>query len=311
MSTLSRESVVDQVGHVRTIVGDDESRAQLIYAGRGMIPALTGFVVVGVAIVTGFITGRIGLLGEHGRFVLSRLTFFVLSPFLLFAVLANADVHVLFSSQLPVAAISAAAMFAIFAVLARLILKRSAGSTVIGSLASGYVNANNIGLPLATYVLGSGAYSAPIIVLQLLVLTPVFLMLLDAISTGSTALGPILKRTARNPMIIGALLGTLVAAFEIELPDMVMEPAELIAGAAIPVLLISFGMSLSGSRVLSTPGTRIDVLIASGLKLVVMPVVAWLVGAFVFGMTGHDLLAVVVMACLPSAQNVFNYSQRY
>lgn len=276
-----------------------------------MMAALTGFVVVGVAIVTGFIVGRLGVLGEHARFVLSRMTFFVLSPFLLFTVLAEADIHVLFSSQLPAAAISAVAMFLLFAVISRFALRRSAGATIIGTLGAGYVNANNIGLPIATYVLGSGAYSAPVILLQLLVFTPVYLMMLDAVSSGTTKLGPILWRTARNPMIIGALLGTVVAAVGVTLPDIVMEPAKLIAGAAIPVLLISFGMSLSGSRVLSTRGTRSDVLVASAIKLLVMPAFAWVLGEFVFGMAGQELLAVVVLACLPSAQNVFNYAQRY
>lgn len=276
-----------------------------------MIAAFTGFVVVGVAIVTGYIVGRMGLLGPHAPFVLSRLTFFVLSPFLLFTVLAEADVAVLFSALLPASALAAIAMFVLYAVLSRFVLRRSAGTTVIGSLGSGYVNGNNIGLPIATYVLGSGAYSAPILLLQLLVFTPVFLALLDGISSGTTRIRPILARTARNPMIIASLLGTLVAALGIRLPEIVMDPMRLVAGAAIPVLLISFGMSLHGRRVLTTPGTRGDVLLATGLKLLLMPVTAWLIAAFLFGMTGHELLAVVVMASLPSAQNVFNYSQRY
>ena len=67
-----------------------------------MLESLTGFVVVGVAILVGWILGRIDLLGEHARPVLARLTFFVLSPFLLFVVLAQADVRTLFSALLPV-----------------------------------------------------------------------------------------------------------------------------------------------------------------------------------------------------------------
>ena len=72
-----------------------------------MLESLTGFVVVGVAIVVGWILGRIDLLGEHARPVLARLTFFVLSPFLLFVVLSQADVRTLFSALLPVSAIAA------------------------------------------------------------------------------------------------------------------------------------------------------------------------------------------------------------
>ena len=37
-----------------------------------MLESLTGFVVVGVAILVGWILGRIDLLGEHARAVLAR-----------------------------------------------------------------------------------------------------------------------------------------------------------------------------------------------------------------------------------------------
>ncbi|GAB2509062.1 AEC family transporter [Microbacterium petrolearium] len=276
-----------------------------------MTAVLTGYAVVGFAILIGYVVGRLGILGTHGRYVLSRLTFFVLSPFLLFVVLAESDVAVLFSSLLPVSLLTALSMFLLYALVARFVLRRSLGATVIGSLGAGYVNGNNIGLPIATYLLGSGAYSAPIILVQLLLFTPVVLAILDAISSGTTEVRLILRRTARNPMILGALLGTLVAFTAVELPPMVMDPARLIAGAGIPVLLISFGMSLHGSRVLTTRGTRADVLVATGMKLLLMPIAAWVLARFAFGMDGHDLLAVVLMAALPSAQNVFNYAQRY
>jgi malonate transporter and related proteins len=77
------------------------------------------------------------------------------------------------------------------------------------------------------------------------------------------------------------------------------------------VLLISYGMSLHGQRVLGTQGHRRDVVVASILKLVVMPLVAWDFAQFDFGLTAHEVLIVTVLAALPTAQNVFNYSQRY
>ena len=69
-------------------------------------------------IPTGESEDPIDLLGPHARHVLSRLTFFVLSPFLLFVVLAQADVHTLFSALLPVSAIAAVAVFIVYAVVA-------------------------------------------------------------------------------------------------------------------------------------------------------------------------------------------------
>jgi malonate transporter len=267
-----------------------------------VLDTLTGFAVVGVAIAVGYIIGRIGLLGEQARYVLGRLTFFVLSPFLLFTVLAQADAKVLFSSLLPVSA---------YVLVARFVWKRGIGETVIGALSAGQVNSNNIGIPLSLYLLGSAAYPAPVILLQLLVFTPISLAILDAVTSAKTSVWRLITRTATNPIILGSALGTLVSVLDIDLPPIVMEPALLLANACVPVLLISYGISLFGQRVLGASGRRRDVLLASTLKLLVMPVLAWVFAQFVFGLSAHEVLIVVVLAALPTAQNVFNYSQRY
>ncbi|MFG6401344.1 AEC family transporter [Microbacterium sp. P04] len=275
-----------------------------------MLGVLTGFVVVGVAIVVGYLIGRIDLLGEHARYVLSRLTFFVLSPFLLFVVLSDADVATLFSALLPVSMLTAAIIFAVYAVLARFVLRRGLGETVIGALSGGLVNSNNIGIPISLYMLGNAAFSAPVILFQLLIVMPIALAMLDAATTGTRSARRILRQTARNPMLIGSALGVLVALSGIELPTIVLDPLVLVANACVPIMLISFGISLHGQRVLTARGRRTDVLIATALKLVVMPVIALLL-AMAFSLPPEQRLVVVVLAALPTAQNVFNYAQRY
>jgi malonate transporter len=276
-----------------------------------MLSALTGFVVVGVAILIGYILGRINLLGEHARPVLARLTFFVLSPFLLFVVLAAADVRTLFSSLLPVSAIAAVTVIALYAVVARLLWRRSVAETTIGSLSAGQVNSNNIGIPLSLYLLGDAAFPAPVILLQLLVFTPVTMAILDAVTSGRSSLAKTIGRVVTNPIVIGSALGAAVSISGIELPEVVMAPAELVANACVPVLLISYGLSLYGQRVLGAHGRRRDVILATTLKLVVMPAVAWAVAALVFALPRADVLVIVVLAALPTAQNVFNYAQRF
>lgn len=267
---------------------------------------------MGLAIVVGYVVGRSGLLGDHARFVLSRLTFFVLSPFLLFTVLAEADAKVLFSALLPVSAIAAAVVIGVHALVARLAWRRDVSETVIGALSAGQVNANNIGIPLSLYLLGSAAYSAPVVLMQLLVFTPVTLTILDAATRpGRTPVLRTIGRTAVNPMIVGSVLGTIVSVTGVELPPLVLQPVELIANACVPVLLISYGISLHGRRLLAAAGRRRDVLLAAFLKLLVMPLVAWVAARYLFGLSDHEVLIVVVLAALPTAQNVFNYSQRY
>lgn len=276
-----------------------------------MIGVITGFAIVAAVIAAGYVVGRTGVLGPHADFVLGRIAFFVLSPPLLFIVLARSDVHHLFSTQLPVAALSALAMFAVYVAVARLVWRRPVAETVIGAMGSGYQNANNIGLPLSLYVLGDAAASAPIIMLQLVAFGPVALTVLDVATGDRRSAARTLTAPLRNPMLIAAALGVLVAFTGWTPPDGVMAPLDLVGGAAVPVLLLNFGLSLAGGRALAPGPDRGGVLLASALKLVAMPLTAWVFARFVFGMDGHALFAAVVLAALPSAQNVYNYAQRY
>ena len=276
-----------------------------------MAGVLIGFAVIGAVIGVGYLVGRLGLLGDHAEFVLGRLAFFVLSPALLFTVLAEADADELFSSLLPVSAIAALSCMALFAVIALLVWRRAVPETMIGSMASGYANANNIGLPVAAYVLGDPAFAAPLILLQIVILTPIILTILDVSTSGTLSVARVLSQPIRNPLIIGSGLGLLLSVTSIELPEPVMEPFHIIGASAVPTVLLLFGMSLHGRRILEAGSRRADILLAVALKNLIMPAIAWVVGAFVFGLTGLPLFAVVVLAGLPTAQNVFNYALRF
>jgi len=277
-----------------------------------MTGVLIGFGIIGVVIALGWVVARIDLLGPDAHRVLSRLVFFVLTPCLLFSTIAQADVHVLFSRLLLVSGIASLSAAVVAVVLLRFVLRRTAAETTVGTMGSAYVNANNIGLPVATYVLGSASFVAPVLLFQLLVLTPVVLAVLDTTAArGRGSLGRALLRPLVNPLLIGSVLGVVVAVTGVELPGSVLEPFQLVGAAAVPVVLLSFGMSLNGSRPLEAGSRRVDVWLAVALKLGVMPLVAWLVGRFGFGLEGQDLFVAVVLAGLPSAQNVFNYAQRY
>jgi predicted permease len=274
---------------------------------------VTGFAIIAAVILVGYLIGRFDLIGPQGPHVLSRLAFFVLNPCLLVTVLADADVHSLFSSVFLVTSISAAVVFTTYLLLAKLVLRRATPEALLGGAAAGYENAGNIGLAIGLYVLGDAAYSVPVIMFQLVIFAPLLLTALD-VTTGPGPRMPVhrlLLRPFLNPLVIASAAGVLLAVTQAPVPEAVLEPFRIIGGAAVPVVLLGFGISLRGQRPLQ-PGTgRTDVLLASVLKLAVMPAIAYLLGRFAFGLTGADLFAVVLLTGLPSAQNVFVYAQRY
>ncbi|QPZ37748.1 AEC family transporter [Paramicrobacterium chengjingii] len=276
-----------------------------------MTGVLTGFAIIGVVIAVGFVAGRLQIGGATAGRSIQHLAFFIASPALLFDVLAHADVTLIFSSFISVALIAAVCAGGLFIVVNLLIWRRSVSEATIGALASGYVNANNIGLPVAVYVLGDAQFVAPIMLIQLIVFAPVALAVLDITGPGKVSLTSIVTQPVRNPIIIASAAGVVVAATGIQLPDAVYAPFELIGGAAVPLMLLAFGMSLSGQRPLRAGTGRTRVIVASLLKTAVMPLIAYTVARFVFGLDGDHLFAATVLAALPSAQNVFNYATRF
>lgn len=157
------------------------------------------------------------------------------------------------------------------------------------------------------------SYAAPIILFQLALYQPVNLAMLDATTSKhrTTPMAMVLA-TAKNPMIIGSLLGLVVALTGVQVPQIVLEPVNLIAGASIPAMLLAFGISLVGSKPLEkASGRRADVLIGSVAKLVVHPLLAWVLAYYLFDLRGELLVASVIMAGLPTAQNIFVTASRY
>jgi predicted permease len=303
----------------------------------------TGFAILLALVALGYVAARRGVLPANGQEVLARVVFTFASPALLFVTLLDAPVETVLSSLLVgIAASSTVAAF-VFVLIARW-WGRTAGELTIGALASSYVNGANLGIPIAFYVLGDASYVAPVILFQLVVMAPVALAVLDvaerrrggapsgtapagsggapapAGSGGAPGSGPVPSapapgrfvrwtRPVRNPIIAGSVLGLAANLTGVRPPAWVIEPVTLLSGAAVPLALLAYGMSLHGLR----PGDGAlgrDVLVSTGLKVVAHPFIAYGIGLLV-GLRGQELFALTLLAALPTAQNVFVYSVRY
>ncbi len=279
---------------------------------------LAGFATIAVVIGVGMLLAHLKILDDRSQLVLSKLAFFIASPALMITVLGKADVHRLFSTNL-IASVSGVVVTAVVQVLAStLVFKRTGGDTVIGTFCSSYVNAGNLGLPIAAYAIGDASVIAPMLLTQMLILQPAGLTALDVLNarrsgelTRAQIVRTALLRPVRNPLTIGSLIGVVLAVTGFQLPRIVLDPLTLIGGMAVPAMLVAYGISL---RTGPLPGRgenprQLGLIIA--LKLVLQPLVAWAVGLLALGLTGKALLAVTLIAALPTAQNVFVFAVRY
>jgi predicted permease len=273
---------------------------------------LAGFVTIGSVIALGALLAHGRILDLNSQVLLSRLSFYVASPALMVTVLADADLGEAFSETLTASAAGMIASGGLYVLAARVVWRRDLAHTVIGTLSSTYVNAGNLGLPIAAYVLGDAALVAPILLMQMLVVQPVALAALDhATSPSRIRLRGILLGPLRNPLTVASLIGVALSLSGITLPSPISDPLELVGGMAVPAMLLAYGVSL---RLGPKPGhgtSLAEIGYICALKLVVQPASAYAVGRYVLDLSEPGLLAVTVLAALPTAQNIFVHATRY
>lgn len=294
--------------------------------------------IAAIALV-GWLLGRLRVLGPGADAVLARVVFVVAAPALLVVTIAHADLHQLLSRVALVTAGSTAVVALTAALVLRGVWRRPVDEAALGVLAASYLNAANVGIPVAVYVLGDAVAVVPTLLVQLLVLAPITFTVLEtsraraaraASATGvhgsvpadgggthplpapgtTSAVRAVVGRTARNPIIIAALVGLLLAALPWDLPEIVYEPFRIVGAAAAPLALLAFGMSLSAPRVEEHRMLTRELALVTVLRSVVHPALAFGLGTLV-GLEGVALLAVVTMATLPTAQNVLVYALHY
>jgi malonate transporter and related proteins len=271
-----------------------------------------GFATIGVVIGLGVLLAQLGVLDLAAQRMLSRLSFFVASPALMVTVLGRADVTSVLSRSLVATASAVLVCAVLYLLAARLVWRKPAADTVIGTLSSVYVNAGNLGLPIAAYVLGDAALVAPTLLMQLLVLQPLALAVLDhAVSGRGFSVARALTRPLTNPLTVGSLVGLALAVSGVELPGAIEDPLVLVGGMAVPSMLLAYGISL---RLGPRPGngtSAVEIGYITVLKLGVQPLTAYVAGRFVLDLDAKALFAVTVLAALPTAQNIFVHATRY
>lgn len=278
-----------------------------------MLDVLTGFAIIFVVISAGFALAQFGVIGAgEARLMLNRIAFWVATPALIFSSVATSDTSAFVSPVVLVIAIATVVTMIVYWVASAVLFRRSVAETMAGAASASYYNSVNIGLPIATYVIGDATYVVPALVLQMAVLSPIIIAGLNAGGSqtqhqrGSVVRAIISGITA--PVVLAAVFGFGVSAAGWQVPEPVMAPLEILGGASIPMILMSFGASLKGDRVLQTD--RLPTITATVLKLVGMPALAWATGS-ALGLNGDLLYAAIILAALPTAQNVYNYTATY
>ncbi|RQX43364.1 AEC family transporter, partial [Micromonospora chalcea] len=182
---------------------------------------VSAFVPIWILTAVGYGACRWGLLGESAASVLGRFVFQLAMPAALFLALARMPLSGFAGRSLLAFGVSTVAVVGLGWVGASRLFDREPGERPIWGMAAGYVNSANLGIPIATQVLGDVSFLAVVVLLQVLVVAPVIVVALDRRSdpAGRVRVRRVASLPVRNPVILASLLGVACSAAGLRLPS--------------------------------------------------------------------------------------------
>jgi malonate transporter len=117
-------------------------------------------------------------------------------------------------------------------------------------------------------------------------------------------------RSACNPLLVGPALGALIPLTGLSIPAPLETFLKLLGGAASPCALVALGLFLAAKRDASEQNAGSTAILV-GLKLILQPVIAWVLASVVFSLSPLLTHAAVLLAALPTGTGPFMLAEFY
>jgi malonate transporter and related proteins len=266
-------------------------------------------------IFCGYGAGRFELLSKASVTGVNAFVFYFALPTFLFNLMATSPItEVLSVSYLAAYLGTGLVVFAVAAVLGRIIFRVRPAEAAVQGAAAVLGNTGYMGLPLVAAAFGDRA-AIPLAIgltLEATILIPLTIILIEAEKGLGNGFLPLLASVAtsmsRNPLIIAILLGALFSAVAAGLPTPLENFTELLGGAAGPCALFALGATLASQRISSGLG---EVSYMTAFKLFIHPAAMWFATTRIFDVDPLWATVATLGAALPVAANVFIVARQY
>ena len=247
------------------------------------------FIMAGVGVVI----GRVFSLDPRP---VSRLALYVFSPALIFSALSTADIP--FGEVLSVFFFLGAWVPLLYAVC-WLIAWRAGFQTQARNafiLTSLFMNAVNYGLPVSLFAFGEEGLLRALLFLAPQALLTATLAVYVASSGKKGSLRSLLA-ILRLPTVYATVGALAINPFHVTLPMLVDTPLTILAGAAIPTMLMVLGIQLANA---SIKEDLLPASVAAFVRLIISPALAFGV-TLLLGIHGVTQQVVIVLSGMPTA----------
>ena len=254
----------------------------------------------------GYITKKIGLYDDQGLKTMNRLVFKVFLPILIFKNVSGSSFENMDWKVFVYAAVGLALVFGLLFLIVPHLEKENAKRGVLIQ-AMGRSNFVLYGIPIVTSLCGEEA--SGVASLLVAVTVPFYnafsVAALEVYRGGKVSFGKILKGIAKNPLIIGTLLGLLALFSGIQFPNVLNTVIAELAKSATPLALFLLGGSFEFSAIRKNVK---QILIGVSGKLIFNPLI-FITGAILLGFRGPNLAGLMIVFMAPTAVNSYIMAQ--
>jgi len=273
-----------------------------------MLASLAIILPVFGLIAIGYLSRLAGLVSDRTGEGLSEFVFTLAVPCLIFRTLARAEIPAAQPWGYWISYFAGVAIvWGLATLAARRIFAVSGTAAVVAGFSAGQANTVLVGIPMILKAYGDEG-AVPLFLL-IAVHLPITMTLATLLAEGRrTSPLAILRRLATHPIIIGILAGAALRPVSGAVPETIWQIVDFIAAASVPCSLISMGIALRRHGLgagWGLPG------VISILKLVLHPLVVFLLATFVFEMPRAWAGVAVLFAACPSGINAYLFAQRY
>ncbi|MBA3447344.1 MAG: AEC family transporter [Pseudaminobacter sp.] len=275
----------------------------------GLVLPFFGLIFMGYAVAR--ITRQpLEALGWMNTFII-----YVALPALFFQLLAKTPIERLTEwSYIFGAVFSTYVIFSLMFVASVLTSRGEIAESTIKALASAYGNIGYMGPGLALLAFGEEA-AVPVALIFCFenIMHFAIAPMMMALSGGEKApplqlAFGVVKKIVLHPFILATAVGVAAAAIEFRPPVAIDRFLQYLSSAAAPCALFAMGVTLALRPMNRIPRELVPI---AGLKLILHPILCYLVLSWVGNFSEIWLFSAVLLAALPTATNVFVIAQQY
>ena len=279
-----------------------------------MDPVIAKLIPIFILAFLGFFAGRIRLLPDNTSGALCSFLFFFCGPAVSFSNIITSEIRDIFNLRFTLAFIAFEfSAVAVSSLLYKTVFREKGADLIIHVLCSFYGNISYVGIPVFLSIFNNVIPNLIALMIHVTLVAPVILFLLDRYS-GKDVNSSIFRSmigSLKKPNIFVPVLALLLPVFRIPVPRVISDTVELLGKPTTTVGMFALGLTCSKNSLRTAKNILFSASVSALVKVIVCPVIAYLLGKFAFRLDEWWLNSLVILAMLPAALNDYIYSQRY